>query len=667
MLQPLLQDILILLAIAALAVALCRQLGLSPVLGFLATGIVSGPHALGLLPDSTATRFLAELGMVLLLFTIGLEFSVSRLLAMRRLVFGLGGAQVVLTALVLGGILWLWLDTVSVAGAFALGIALALSSTAIVLKQLAEQLELAAPHGRLILAVLLFQDLAAVGVLAALPALTGAGGAALGHLTGRVLVAAATLAAMVLLGRRLLPSILHWIAATRSLELFMLTTLLLALAAGLVSELVGLSPALGAFMAGMLLGETPFRHQIEADIRPFRDLMLGLFFATIGMQLDLGLLAGGLPWLLPALLGLILVKAALVAGLAGLLFRQSSATAWRSALCLAQGGELGLLLLTSALERELISAALGQPLLALIILSMAVAPLLLRSNGPIAARLTSLGKAGPETDLEAQLASEGTALSGHVLICGYGDRGQNLAAILAREGIPSLALDLDPERVRQARSAGARVAYGDCTRPGVLRAAGLERAAALAVTYRDGERLARTLAQLQRQGDLPPVLIRKTGADRDADLRAIGAEVFPEHLESSLQFAQQLLLLLGLPQSRVETAVAQVRSEHYASLRAVFLDSNEVVATPGGRLENATVGEPQLSSVTLHRNSPAVGQTPEQLGLEADGIELLDVRRAGIRVPGPLLDTELRGGDVLVLRGPGRALEQAMARLLDGA
>lgn len=664
--QPLLQHILILLTVATLAVALCRQLGLSPILGYLATGIVSGPHALGLLPDSPETRFLAELGMVLLLFTIGLEFSVSRLLAMRCLVFGLGGAQVVLTALVLGATLWLWLDPLSVAGALALGIALALSSTAIVLKQLAEQLEVAAPHGRLVAAVLLFQDLAAVGVLAALPALTGASRAALGDLLWRVLVAAAALAAMILLGRRLLPMALHWVAATRSLELFMLTTLLLALAAALLSERAGLSPALGAFMAGMLLGETPFRHQIDADIRPFRDLMLGLFFATIGMQLDVTLVAGELHWLLPALLGLILAKAAVVAGLAGL-FRQSSTTAWRSALCLAQGGELGLLLIAAALERDLITPAAGQSTLALLILSMAAAPLLLRFNASIAARLSGLGKAGTETNLEARLAEEGAELSGHVLICGYGDRGQNLAAVLAREGIRSLALDLDPERVRQARSAGALVAYGDCTRPGVLRAAGLERAAALAVTYRDGERLARTLTQLRRQGDLPPVLMRKTGADHDADLRAIGAEVFPEHLESSLQFAQQLLLLLGLPQPRVKAAVAQVRSEHYASLRAVFLDSNEAVVTPGGRHEGATVGEPQMNAVTLHRNSPAVGKTPEQLGLGADGIELLDVRRAGIRVPGPLLDTELRGGDVLVLRGPGRALEHALARLLDGA
>jgi len=666
MFQPLLQNILILLTVATLAVALCRQVGLSPVLGYLATGIVIGPHALGLLPDSTETRFLAELGVVLLLFTIGLEFSVSRLLAMRGLVFGLGGAQVALTALGLGGTLWLWLEPVSVAGAFTLGIALALSSTAIVLKQLAEQLEVAAPHGRLVAAVLLFQDLAAVGVLAALPALTGASGAALGDLAWRVLVAAATLAAMVVLGRRLLPVILHWVAATRSLELFMLTTLLLALAAALVSEQVGLSPALGAFMAGMLLGETPFRHKIDANIRLFRDLMLGLFFATIGMQLDVTLVAGELHWLLPALLCLILAKAAVVVGLAGL-FRQSSANAWRSALCLAQGGELGLLLIAAALERDLIPPAAAQSMLALLILSMAAAPLLLRFNGQIAAFLTGRGKVGTEPTLEARLADEGAALSGHVLICGYGDRGQNLAAVLAREGIGSLALDLDPERVRQARSAGARVAYGDCTRPGVLRAAGLERAAALAVTYRNGESLARTLTQLQRQCDLPPVLVRKTGADDDTELHAIGAEVFAEHLESSLQFAQQLLVLLGLPQSRVEAAVMQVRTEHYASLRAVFADSSEAIGMPGARPERAAGEGPKMNAVTLHHKSPAVGQTPDQLGLVAEGVELLDVRRAGIRVPGPLLDTELRSGDVLVLQGPARALERVVVRMLDGA
>jgi CPA2 family monovalent cation:H+ antiporter-2 len=666
MVEPLLENVLILLAVGVLAVALCRQLGLSPVLGYLATGILTGPHALGLLPDSAETRFLAELGVVLLLFTIGVEFSVSRLLALRRLVFGLGGAQIGLTALVLGGALWWWRDDVAGAGALAVGVALAMSSTAIVLKQLAEQLELAAPHGRLVVAVLLFQDLAAIGLLAALPALTEADGAALGGLSGRVLVAATTLVAMIVLGRRLLPAILHWVAATRSLELFMLTTLLLALSAALLSELVGLSPALGAFMAGMLLGETPFRHQVEADIRPFRDLMLGLFFATIGMQLDLALLASELLWLLPALFGLILVKAALVAGLAAF-FGQSGEIAWRGALCLAQGGELGLLLLASALERELIPAAVGQSMLALLVLSMAAAPLLVRFNGLIAARLTGRRKCEANAAPEAQLADEGAQLAGHVLICGFGDRGQNLAAVLAREGIATLALDLDPERVRQARSAGAKVAYGDCTRPGILRAAGLDRAAALAVTCRDGDRLARTLLQLQQQGDLPPVLIRTTGAEHDADLRAIGADLYPERLESSLQFTQQLLLLLGLPHSRVEAAVERVRLEHYAPLRAVFGDSGDGRGLSDGDDESGADREgPQMHAVTLQRNSPAVGKTPEQLGFASVGVELLDVRRGGIRVPGALLDTELRGGDVLVLQGPRRALEQVIARILDG-
>lgn len=272
------------LGLGTVLVALCQRLGLSSVLGYLATGVLVGPTALGWLPDDATTRLLAELGVVLLMFTIGLEFSLPRLLAAKRLMFGLGGAQVLLTALLLGSMaMWLGLSPVE---AFVLGGALALSSTAVVLKQLGEQMELPAPHGRVVTGILLFQDLAAIPLLAVLPVLAGDPAGLTGALALVLVKAALVFIVLVFVGRRLLPSILHWVAATGSLELFMLTALLLAVASAGLSILAGMSPTLGAFMAGMLLGETLFRHQIEADIRPFRDLMLGLFFATIGMQLD---------------------------------------------------------------------------------------------------------------------------------------------------------------------------------------------------------------------------------------------------------------------------------------------------------------------------------------------------------------------------------------------
>jgi len=364
-------QLLVLLAVSTLLVALCQRLGLSPILGYLATGILVGPDVFGWLPEGDMMRWLAELGVVLLLFTIGLELPLPRLVAAKRLVIGLGGAQVLLTALLLGlAALWLGLSPVE---ALVLGSALALSSTAIVLKQFGEQMELPAPHGRVVIGILLFQDIAAVPLLVVLPIFASDSASLTGVLVLALAKAVLLFLALVFIGRRLLPSILHWVAATRSLELFMLTALLLAVAAAGLSALAGLSPTLGAFMAGMLLGETLFRHQIEADIRPFRDLMLGLFFATIGMQLNPKTFLESPAMVALVVIGLVVAKPVILAPLVRY-FGQTKTDAWRSAISLAQGGELGLLAVSSAFAFGLLSESVVQPVLGGLILSMVIAP-----------------------------------------------------------------------------------------------------------------------------------------------------------------------------------------------------------------------------------------------------------------------------------------------------
>lgn len=652
-------QLLILLAVGTLLVALCQRFGLSPIVGYLITGGLVGPAGFGWLPDGDTIHVLAEVGVVLLLFTIGLELPLPRLAAARRLVLGLGGAQVSLTALLFGlAAMWLGLSRVE---AFVLGGALALSSTAIVLKQLGEQMELPAPHGRVVVGILLFQDLAAVPLLVVLPILAADPASLTGALLLSLARAVLVFLALVFIGRRLLPSFLHWVAGTRSLELFMLSALLLAVAAAGLSALAGLSPTLGAFMAGMLLGETVFRHQIEADIRPFRDLMLGLFFATIGMQLDPKTFLASPAIVALVLAGLVVAKPVILTPLVRY-FGQTTMDAWKSAVCLGQGGELGLLVVSSSLAFGLLSESVAQPVLGGLLLSMLVAPLVLRFNRPIAALLTSCAQEAKALDAEARIAHTSRDLDGHVIVIGYGRMGQNLVGILTEEGIPALALDLQLERIRQAGAGGEPVLFGNALQPGILRAAGIERARAVAITIEDAVLTERIVSHIRGAGFELPVLVRSTRGRDEEPLIKAGATVFPEGLESSLAFAGQLLIMLDIPPSRVETRLNAIRAEDYAPLRTFFHNTAEGKAGAQG------LDYPQqVRSVIVSDTHYGAGRTPEELGLNERGIELIDVRRGAIRMPGRRLDTRLRPGDVLVLKGDREALDAATACLMEGA
>ncbi|HFD79500.1 MAG TPA: potassium transporter [Gammaproteobacteria bacterium] len=652
-------QLLIVLAVGTLLVALCQRFGLSPILGYLATGVLVGPSALGWLPDDDTTRLLAELGVVLLMFTIGLEFSLPRLLAARRLVLGLGGAQVVLSGALFMLLAW-WLGR-SPAEAFVLGGALAMSSTAIVLKQLGEQMELPAPHGRVVTGILLFQDIAAVPLLVVLPILAADPARLGGELSLALAKAALVFLGLVFVGRRLLPPLLHWVAQTRSLELFMLTALLLALSSAGVSAMAGLSPTLGAFMAGMLLGETMFRHQIEADIRPFRDLMLGLFFATIGMQLDPRTFVTAPLAVALVVAALVVLKPLLLAPLVRA-FGHTPLDAWRSAIALAQGGEFGLLLISTALASGLFGRALAQPVLGGLILSMVLAPLLLRFNGWLAARLTPRRHLSASYDVEAHIADESSDYQEHVIVCGYGRVGQNLVRVLEDEGIQALALDLDPERVAQAAAAGEPVLFGNAIQPGVLRAAGIERARALAVTIDDAVLAEHIVGHARALAAGLPILVRSTHGHADEALVEAGAEVFPEGLEASLAFAGQLLIMLDVPPARVEERLNSIRAQDYAPLRVFFHDTAESQSGADARDYPE-----QVRALIVAEGYHAVGRTPLELGLPDCEVELLGVRRGALRLPGRLLDVRLRPGDVLLLKGSHEALERAMARLMRGA
>lgn len=651
------QHILILLVAAVAMVALFRFLRLPQLLAYLFVGIVLGPHGLALIPDSEGTRYLAEFGLVFLLFTLGLEFSVAQLIAMRRTVFLFGGAQVLVSLAVFA-----WVAHalgVATEGAIVIGGVMALSSTAVVMKLLVERLEQNSRHGRRAFGILLFQDLIVVPLLIFIPMLAGDGQHGLAGVIAWVAVKSVlVLGVYFATARWLLRPAFQHVAATRSHEFFMLALLAVVLLSAWLTEAAGLSLALGAFLAGMMVGETEYRHQVEVDILPFRDILLGLFFVTTGMLLDPRVVLEMWPLVLLVLAGLTLAKA-LIIFILGRLLRVDAGVAFRTGLVLAQGGEFGFALLAQAVHFDVLGGAVAQIVLAAVVISMMFAPLLIRANGPLAKRLLRGYTESRESDLAA-IRSEAEATRADVIVCGYGRSGQNLTWMLAQENIAAIALDLDPVRVRDARDAGESVVYGDSTRREVLLAAGLENARALAITYNDVPAALRILEVTRTVRPDMPIIVR-TRDDADLErLNAAGAtEVVPESLEGSLMIGSHVLLLLGVPVSQVVKRVRDVRRDRYRMLRG-FFHGEDIKEETGAAFQE------RLHSLALPPNASAVGKQLADLHLEDLGVIVTAVRRGGIRGPRPQPETKLESGDVLVLYGTPEALHGAENLLLRG-
>jgi CPA2 family monovalent cation:H+ antiporter-2 len=650
---------LLLLAASVLAVTALRVLNLPPVLGYLLVGIAVGPHALALAPDSGDTYELAAFGVVFLMFSIGIEFSLPRVRSLRAVVFGVGLPQVLitLTAPLALGLLVGQRIGVGTAGAFALGAALAMSSTAIVLKLLAERMELDSEQGRLVVGVLLFQDLAVVPLLVILPALADRHGdlaVALAWAAGKAIVLLALLLAG---GQWLLRRWLTMVARRRSRELFMLNLLLITLGLAWLTSKAGLSPALGSFIAGMLISETEFRHQVEEDIKPFRDVLLGLFFVTIGMLLDPRAVIGHFGWVLAALTVPVGLKGVLIALLAR--WRgATAATAIKVALPLATAGEFAFVILNQAGQLQLLPDPLMQIVLAAMVLSMLATPLLVQYSQWIALRLT--GSEWMEQALQlTQIATRSIATLDHVVICGFGRSGQHLAQMLEQEGIGYVALDLDPDRVREAAAAGSSVVYGDAARREMLAAAGVSRAAALVVSYNDAPSALRVIHFAHELRPHLPIIVRtQDDSDLERLLRAGATEVVPEVFEGSLMLGSHALVLLGVPLARVVRRVQDARNTRYRLLRGYFHGADD----PDDTAEDAQ--HVRLHSVPIEPGSSAVGRGLGSLDLGATGADVRAVRRRGIRGDDPSDALVLEAGDVVVLRGTAEAIELAEARLL---
>ena len=648
--NPGLQSVLVLLASSVLAVAACRSLRLPPMIGYLVTGLALGPHALGVVSEREETNRLAEFGVVFLMFSIGLEFSLTKLKTMRRLVFGLGLAQVGATLLL----------AVAAAAAFgapwqaglALGGIMAMSSTAIVSKLLAERGELDSAHGRQVIAVLLFQDLAVVPLLVLIPVL-GQPADAIGFAVAAALAkAAAALFIVIVGGPRPMRAWLRTVARRRTNELFVLNVLLVTLVAAFITAAAGLSLVLGAFLAGMLISETEYRFQVEQDIKPFRDVLLGLFFITVGMMLDPRLVAAQFWLVLLFLVLLMIAKFVLIAGLSRA-FGAVPGTALRVALALAQGGEFGFVLLPLAGAAGIVPEALLQPLLAAMIVSMLVTPFVIAASDRIVLRLSRAEWLQRSLELH-RVAVQSLEAERHVVIVGYGRNGQRLARLLDAEGVRYVALDLDPERVREAAAAGDTVVFADGLRREALIAAGIMRAAAVVLTFADAATAVRVLAHIHDMNPSLPVIVRARDEADIAPLTAAGAsEVVPEAFESGLMLASHTLVWVGVPLSRVMRRVSQVRAERYGLLRGLFQGRD--------REDDDGDSSAQLHSVTLEPGARAIGRTLEELDL---GVQVRAVRRRGVKAR---LDAASAGalqeGDVVVLLGPPDALAVAEERL----
>lgn len=654
---------LLYLIAAVLGVVACRSLKLPPMLGYLVVGVLIGPHALGLSQNSDGVRHLAEFGVVFLMFVIGLEFNLPKLRAMRGHVFGLGLFQVVLTIL-LATVGTLFLSALAPAHwhmgwqtAVALSGALAMSSTAIVVKLMAERLELESEHGKRVMGVLLFQDLAVVPLLVLIPALGSKPETLLTALGLAALKASVLIAVLLVGGQRVMRWWLTIVARRKSEELFVLNLLMVTLGLAWLTELAGLSLALGAFIAGMLISETEYKHQVETDIRPFHDVLLGLFFISVGMLLDWHPVAErwGLVLLLVTLP--VAFKLALVTLLARGL-GASMGVSLRTGLYLAQAGEFGFVLLTLAQQNGLVPPELINPILASMVISMLATPFIIMYSNRIVMKLVASEWMNQSLQMTT-IARKSINANKHVIICGYGRCGQNLARMLEREGIPYMALDLDPDRVRQAAAAGDSVVFGDAARLQALMAAGLARASAVVVTYLDVPGAMKVLANIRAHAAQVPVIVR-TQDDHDLEkLQAAGAtEVVPEALEGSLMLASHALALVGVPMRRVIRIVQDQRDERYNLLRGYFHGADDD-STQDHDTE-------RLSTLTLPVGARAVGRQLGHFALHAMGVRAVSLRRASGKAEPLEGDPVLEGGDTLVLSGRPEALAIAEEKLLKG-
>lgn len=645
-----------LLIAAVLFVWVFKRIGLPPILAYLATGVLAGGHGVGWLTQSNDMALIAELGIVFLLFSLGLEFSVSRLMAMRNLVFGLGSLQVIITAIVV--IVLLGCLGFSLLNAFTIAVIVTLSSTAVVVKLLKENAQLNQRRGQLAIGVLLFQDIAVVPLLIILPLLANSDVQGIGW----ALVSALSKGAFVCvllwaIGKWILPKVFNEIAQVRTDELFVLTTLLVALLAGGLTHAFGLSMALGAFLAGMMLGESHYRHQLEADIRPFRDILMGLFFVTVGMQLNIQFVVLNSLWIIVALVAVFSVKIGIVTICARLMGERKQ-DAIACAIMLWQMGEFGFVLIALAGQHQLLSSEQGSFLIALGVLSMALTPALIDKTPFI---LKHLGMLNSPHLQQPNPVNVSPLYTNHVVICGFSRVGQTIARFLKTEMIEYVAAESNPLLVQEGINAGEPVIFGHVKQSDILKTLGVERARLVIITFTEFEQTQVVINAIKHIAPEVKILLRSKDDTQLARLRELGVtEVVPETLEASLMLVSHVLSMSGVPMSRIIRRVSNERNNRYPLLQSFY--AGEQVDTEDLNSD----GLKYLHLVALPELAFAVNKSIYELNIMQYKVQIKALRRQGREIDAPSSQTVLLANDILVLQGKPRRIEKLEHYLLDG-
>ena len=636
-----LELIILLLACSVGMVAILRNFKMPPMIAYFVVGLILGPSVAGVIVDSAANHHLVEFGIVFLMFTIGLEFSLPTLNSMRQILFGIGLSQVAITLLftvIIGSLFGL-----SLSEGFIIGSAITMSSTAIVSKILMERLDLNTRHGKLSIGILLFQDLAVILVLVLIPSLSNPDANFLNSFSLVIVKTAVLFSIIFKVGK---PIMNYWfgiIARQKSSELFVLNVLLVTLSFSYLTYLSGLSYALGAFMAGMLISETHFRFQVESDIAPFRDILLGLFFITVGMMLNLTILIQYLFPIISLLIFLIVFKSVLITFLIRI-FKYELGVGIRAGVILAHAGEFSFVILALAKQQDMLNDILLQIILSVSILSMLLAPFIIQINGKIARFLSKSYIKNDQKNID-NLEHIAEKFNDHVILCGFGRSGQYIARFLKEENIKYIAIDIDSNRVSDATIAGENVVYGDSSRSDVLKAAGIERAKGLMVAYSDDRASQKLLTAVREHNKNIPIIARTLDETSIDKLRMAGAdEVVPEVLEGSLMLASHALVMFEVPLWRVIKKIREFRESKYKIFKGYFKGSTDFT-------EDLT-NQQQLYSVEISKKSHIKGLMLKDIPFEVYGVQVHHLRRPNMLEDiQPRDDIILDRGDVIVLLG----------------
>jgi monovalent cation:H+ antiporter-2, CPA2 family len=652
------EELLVILTISVLAVSLLRKLQLPPILGYLITGILASPHWLGFVQGGGDLEALSEFGVVFLLFMIGLELSVAKLISMRKNLITLGGGQVLITATVIIFI-GQFFDFLAVPGAIAIAGALTFSSTAVVTKQLIEQSEFQSRYGQLVLSILLFQDLAAVPFLIIIPSMAagiGVGDQLYTTLPTGVLVCGS----MLIMGRYMLRPLFDMVAEAKSSELFMLATLLVALASAGITDFSGLGKELGAFLAGVMLAETQYAHQIESDIQPFRDVLLGLFFVTVGLRLEPYIVLMHWKLIVCIVAALVVTKTGIVYVLSRYVAGQDKLTSFKSGLALAQGGEFGFAILAIESSSTILPQDILNIITSSILISLALAPLLIRKSEMIAKLFFKNIEKSNHVEIEQIVASHDR--KDHVIICGYGRVGQSLALFLQQDDIPFVGIELDPDRLQEAANADEPIFYGDATKEETLLAAGLLYAKLLIITFDDAHKARKLLHKIRFHNPSLPTLVRTKDDRYLTSLQQSGAtEIIPETLEASLMIASHMLMILGHDPNKVGKRIAEIKSYRYQMMRSYYRSKNN---TDPMAIDEQTFAH----AVVIASDAYAFNKTIKQVKEDAFPAKIRSFTRKGIRsFQEPCSDVVLEEGDIVIIEGTRQDIYLSEERILNGA